>query len=97
MDPGSAPQPVGEAHVVDQLEDFKRHLWSAPRERDFHATLIRSFRAGGSSAVPQFSRLQRFVDLQDGREIFLTQLGRLGLEFMLQRAQLCFVKIFGFR
>jgi hypothetical protein len=41
MDPGSAALPVGEAHVVDQLADFKRHLWSAPRERDFHMLQLR--------------------------------------------------------
>ena len=26
MDPGSAPQWIGEAHVADQLADFQRHL-----------------------------------------------------------------------
>ena len=29
MDPGSAPQRVGEAHGADQLADFERHLRSA--------------------------------------------------------------------
>ena len=29
MDPGSAPQRVGEAHGADQLPDFERHLRSA--------------------------------------------------------------------
>ena len=29
MDPGSAPQRVGEAHSADQLPDFERHLRSA--------------------------------------------------------------------
>ena len=29
MDPGSAPQRVGDAHGADQLPDFERHLRSA--------------------------------------------------------------------
>src|SRR5262249_24028951 len=29
MDPGSAPQRVGEAHVADQLADFDRYFWPA--------------------------------------------------------------------
>ena len=29
MNPGSAPQRVGDAHGADQLPDFERHLWSA--------------------------------------------------------------------
>ncbi len=29
MDPGSAPERVGEAHVADQLADFQRDFWSA--------------------------------------------------------------------
>jgi hypothetical protein len=29
MDPGSAPERVGEAHVADQLADFGRHFWPA--------------------------------------------------------------------
>ena len=29
MDPGRAPQRVGQAHVADQLANFERHLWSA--------------------------------------------------------------------
>ena len=29
VDPGSAPQRVGEAHVADQLADFDRHFWPA--------------------------------------------------------------------
>ena len=29
MDPGSAPQRVGQAHVADQLANFERHLWPA--------------------------------------------------------------------
>ena len=29
MDPGSAPQRVGEAHGADQLPDFERHLQPA--------------------------------------------------------------------
>src|SRR5262245_35924593 len=28
MDPRSAPERVGEAHVADQLTDFERHFWS---------------------------------------------------------------------
>jgi hypothetical protein len=44
-----------------------------------------------------FSLLQRFVDLQDDREIFLMQLCRLGLELMLQLAPLRFVEMSGRR
>ena len=29
MDPGSAPQRVGEAHVTDQPTNFERHHWPA--------------------------------------------------------------------
>jgi hypothetical protein len=29
MDPRSAPERVGEAHVADQLANFDRHSWSA--------------------------------------------------------------------
>ena len=29
MDPGSAPQRVGQAHVTDQMANFERHLRSA--------------------------------------------------------------------
>ncbi len=29
MDPGSAPQRIGKAHVADQLANFERHLWPA--------------------------------------------------------------------
>jgi hypothetical protein len=29
LDPGRAPQRIGQAHVTDQLANFERHLWSA--------------------------------------------------------------------
>ena len=29
VDPGSAPEGIGQAHVADQLADFQRHLRSA--------------------------------------------------------------------
>ena len=29
MDPGSAPESIGEAHLADQPANFERHLWSA--------------------------------------------------------------------
>jgi hypothetical protein len=45
----------------------------------------------------QFLPLRQFVDLQRDREIFLTQIGRLGLELMLQLAQVRLVGISGFR
>ena len=45
----------------------------------------------------QFLPLRQFVDLQRDREIFLTQIGRLGLELMLQLAQDRLVRISGFR
>ena len=45
----------------------------------------------------QFLPLRQFVDLQHDREIFLTQIGRLGLELMLQLAQVRLIGISGFR
>ena len=29
VNPGSAPEWIGQAHVADQLANFERHLWSA--------------------------------------------------------------------
>ena len=54
-------------------------------------------KAGKGQRTGQFLPLRQFVDLQHDREIFLTQIGRLGLELMLQLAQVRLIGISGFR
>src|SRR5580693_825017 len=54
-------------------------------------------RAYGGRRAGQFLPLRQFVDLQHDREIFLTQIGRLGLELMLQLAQIRLIGMSGFR
>ena len=36
VDPGSAPEGIGKAHVKDQLAYFEQHFGLPLRDRDFH-------------------------------------------------------------
>jgi hypothetical protein len=54
-------------------------------------------KAGKGQRTGHFLPHRQFVDLQHDREIFLTQIGRLGLELMLQLAQVRLIGISGFR
>ena len=102
---GRTSRPERPAAQIFPSRAFRGGFWrkSSTRARIVENPLIRVWeaafweKAGKVRRAGQFLPLRQFVDLQHDREIFLTQIGRLGLELMLQLAQIRLIGMFGFR